>query len=861
MKKLAICKPQRTSKNLGGKANNLILLEQFEVQVPQWVVIPKEIMLEQLPENLDSANVVDALDKLEVPQSIFSSMEVFFGPNYRNINYAVRSSAVDEDGNNHSFAGQFETKLNVNYDELSEKIIEVWKSVASNHVLSYRKENKLNNNYGMAVIIQEMIQADVSGVAFGMDPVSGNTSKKVISAVYGLGEGLVSGELNADNYTHSIDGISKNIAIKENAYYCSQNDSGISKLKVKQDDQVKEVLNEHQVVEISKLLDKLNLKTGKPQDIEFAYANGQLHLLQTRPITTSNSKTKEEYNLWDNSNIIESYPGITTPLTFTFISKMYEAVYKQLTKLLGVSKSQIIANDEVFKNTLGLVRGRVYYNLINWYKMLAMVPGYSLNAEYMETMMGVKESFDLGDQYTMSKTKAWFRTFAMLYNMIKQHIALPRNRRKFQKSLNVRLKNYRDFDFSKMSVAEIIDRYRKFESTLLKEWKAPLVNDFFSMIWFGMLKKEIEKLFPNESNLHNGLLCGSKDIISVQPIHRTFEITKMIKNDPIVYHLFENVSAKEIWAELTIGSHPQIYLAITKYLEDFGERCIGELKLETISYNHDPTLFVQLLKNYLANKVKPKNNQNNIEDKIRQEAEHQVYSKLKNRPFKKWWLKKLISKTRDLVSNRENLRYERTRAFGIVRSMFFSIGDLLKKQEVIQDASDIFYLELEEILELQELSNNEIITKVKKRKAEFAAYQLQEQPKERFFTYGNTFTDEYIYSDQKIEKPKADLQGIGCCPGQVKAKVQVVMDPKNVESLNGDILVTSSTDPGWVTLFPSASAIIVERGSLLSHSAIVSREMGIPCIVGVDGLLRSLKTGDEVLMDGNTGKITLLNKK
>ena len=112
-----------------------------------------------------------------------------------------------------------------------------------------------------------------------------------------------------------------------------------------------------------------------------------------------------------------------------------------------------------------------------------------------------------------------------------------------------------------------------------------------------------------------------------------------------------------------------------------------------------------------------------------------------------------------------------------------------------------------------------------------------------------------FFSTGKVEVIEGDLKGVGCCPGQVRARVRVVLNPGEVRSLEGDILVTSSTDPGWVTLFPSASAIIVERGSLLSHSAIVSREMGIPCIVGVTGLLKTLKTGDWVEMDGSTGVI------
>jgi pyruvate,water dikinase len=117
-----------------------------------------------------------------------------------------------------------------------------------------------------------------------------------------------------------------------------------------------------------------------------------------------------------------------------------------------------------------------------------------------------------------------------------------------------------------------------------------------------------------------------------------------------------------------------------------------------------------------------------------------------------------------------------------------------------------------------------------------------------------------FYSMGTVESIEGDLKGVGCCPGKVKATVRVVIDPGSITSLDGDILVTTSTDPGWVTLFPSASGIIVERGSLLSHSAIVSREMGKPCIVSVTGLLKTLQTGDLVEMDGSTGTITIIQK-
>ncbi|MEN0051277.1 MAG: PEP-utilizing enzyme, partial [Bacteroidota bacterium] len=288
----------------------------------------------------------------------------------------------------------------------------------------------------------------------------------------------------------------------------------------------------------------------------------------------------------------------------------------------------------------------------------------------------------------------------------------------------------------------------------------------------------------------------------------------------------------------------------------FGERCVGELKLETISYSQAPELFVKVIKSYVEQGVMQKKAHSNIENELRTNAEDQIFNQLKNKPLKRWWFKFVLRQARDLVSNRENLRYERTRGFGMVRRIFTALGKQLPK---LAHPRDVFYLKLAEIKQIGSHGfQEELLEKIEERKAEFTAYQTQKPPQERFFTYGNDFSDKYIYSTEKLETIEGDLKGIGCCPGRVQGKVRIVRDPNEIESLNGDILVTSSTDPGWVTLFPTAAAIIVERGSLLSHSAIVSREMGIPCIVSVTGLLRTLKTGDEVWMDGSTGEIKLL---
>ncbi|MCR9173825.1 MAG: PEP-utilizing enzyme, partial [bacterium] len=540
---------------------------------------------------------------------------------------------------------------------------------------------------------------------------------------------------------------------------------------------------------------------------------------------------------------------------------MYEMVYRQFVGLLGVKEHEIDRHKDVFANTLGLVRGRVYYNLLSWYKMLAMLPGYSINAEFMENMMGVKERFELKEDYQMSKGLARMRIVGMLFKMIRLQRRLPKERDRFLAQLETIMSEYQAMDYSQMTPQEIASHYARFEQTLLLKWKAPLINDFFAMIWFGILQKQTSKWCPEEPNIHNDLLCGSQDIISVEPIHRSMSISRNISADKECKALFTENNPKDIWSALSDGQFPKIKEEIDTYIHLFGNRCVGELKLETISHGQDPTLFIKVIKSYVEQGITERHGTENIEDTLRQDAEERMNAKLKGKPIKRWWFRYALKKARDLVSNRENLRYERTRGFGMVRTMFSHLGERLASDGSIDHPRDVFYLELDEILQLQKSPlPDDIKATISARKAEFAEYQEQRDPEERFFTYGNNFSDEYIYSTEKMEPIEGDLSGIGCCPGRVQAKVRVVKDPNEIDSLNGDILVTSSTDPGWVTLFPTASAIIVERGSLLSHSAIVSREMGIPCIVSVTGLLRTLKSGNEVIMDGSTGEIKVVEK-
>lgn len=805
---------------IGGKAENLFRLKRLGMPVPRFVVIPWETLLAGFSESEMVSGLIHAFGETR--------------------HFAVRSSAAGEDGTAFSFAGQFESYLFVNPDELAVRIDDVRRSAFSERVTAYRKHHGLSDVGGVAVIVQEMVDADAAGVAFGANPLTGSRQEKVINAVFGLGDALVSGERNADQFVLN----------------------GVEIQFIPANEQAGPALTDAQVYRLGEILDTLERELGQPQDIEFAIRNDHIYLLQTRPITTLKAGN---YILWDNSNIIESYPGVTTPLTFSFIRKSYEVAYKLFSAYLGVSESVIRKNERVFANTLGFLNGRVYYNLKTWYHMLAMLPGYSINARYMEKMMGVKEQFDIPESYRLPKGKAWWSIAKMAVQMLFRFKALPRKRRDFMQLVDRTIAEYKAIPFGEKNAGELMQLYLDFEQKLLLEWKAPLLNDFFAMVWFGMLQKQCEQFAGGRNpNLHNDLLCGSNDIISVQPVHRSIAIAARIAAVPALKTLFLQQNEYLIYDTLLTGTDPDLVAIkadIDRYIADFGERCVGELKLETISYGQEPARFIKVLKSYVETGITEAQFSGAREDLIRTNAEREIARYLGGNAFSRWKIGVTLRYTRELVSARENLRYERTRAFGIVREIFTSIGNRFYADGLLDNARDIFYLTREEIFSYIEGTavTQDIRGLVALRQKAFQTYRELGPLSERFATYGVPYHGNDFFNIDRLEKIEGDLRGIGCSPGRVTGRVRVVMDPAEVPSLNGDILVTSSTDPGWVTLFPGALGIIVERGSLLSHSAIVSREMGKPCIVGVTGLLKTLKTGDEIEMDGSTGIIRTIS--
>lgn len=831
---------------MGGKATALAKMGRIIDNIPQWFVV-----------SYQGFDVENKVILEETKKEIEEMLRDFSDDTY----FAVRSSAGNEDSKDNSFAGQFETFLYIRKEKIMEKVKEVYMSAFSDRIETYRKENNIEEIVIPSVIIQKMVKSEKAGVAFGANPITSNVKEVVISAVFGLGSSLVDGIATPDTYTIKGEVIEKNIATKD---YCHKLENEVViKKQVNNEIKSKQVLENEQIIEVKKLVEKAGEYFGRFQDIEWAYEKGKLYLLQSRPITTLGNKKQSvgKINLFDNSNIIESYGGITTPLTFSFIRNVYENVYIELCKIFNVKVEKIEMNSQIFKNMLALIEGRVYYNLYGWYGILSMFPGLGSNKKFMEQMMGVKESLP---EDLFPVPKATFKDKIGYINtgwgLVKGFFKIRKMTDKFYIRLSEALE---EKDINQMDLYELHYYYYELERKLLHKWDAPLVNDFLAMIFYGQLKQKCSQMFKEEGELiHNDLLCSEGGIISSEPAKRIKEMAYIAKNDEQLVNLLENQDV--LYIKKNLSKYKEFNKKLNEYLEKFSDRCLQELKLETETLKDNPISLYHSISTF-AKRIKEQKVEDVDYEETRKKAELKVKQAFKLNYIGKAKFDFLLKQARYTVRNRENLRFERTRLFGRVREIFLRIGMILTSMNVIEDKKDIFYLEVDEILFYIDgkSTTNNLKELIEIRKEEYKKY-TNESPDERFYTYGavnigNNFKNEKIKeADEKnIVKTKKELKGIGASPGKVSGKVRVITDPANAKIEQGEILVAEYTDPGWIMLFPAASGILVERGSLLSHSAIVSRELGIPAVVGITDLLKNIKTGDIVELDGATGEVRL----
>lgn len=826
---------------VGGKAFNLARLSLNDFNVPPFIILDtdefwnflakdkeryKELLLNYNASSLSEIRklIENKEFSLISKERIKTKLDEVFK---RHGKIIIRSSATDEDGNNYSFAGMMESYPDLSIeDDVFGYIKKCYLSCFSDRAMEYRALNKLiDEELSMAVIIQSMVESDFSAVAFTTDPQTNDPDEVLISVVKGTGEKLVSGEENSDDYVVDAQGDVRRL-------------SGSLDID-------KRIIRE--IADIGKKIEE-SYDKKRARDIEIAIKDQKIYVLQERPISAYSHIDKGQFRtIYDNSNIIESYSGVTTPLTFSFAREVYEKVYRQTLNNFFISQEDIESIKEDLSNMICFYQNKVYYRLNSWYKMTALYPGYNKNKKYMENMMGVKLELKEG------KAKQKLRLFRIYLRFIHKLLRIKKDSLLFVDKFERITKDHFNNSFENYTNKGLVDLYRQLEENILDDFTTPITNDMGAMVFLGILNDALKKKkLSDYEGLLSKVLAKQGNVESLKQSIALIDLVNYINNDTQLKSYYQNTEIEKIIEELDKDN--KINKQIKEYIYKYGSRAMEELKLETVTLFQDPRFLIQTIKNYLNMEKIPS---------VYSDEEFDIKDFYKHFSlFEKLYIKPVTEITKYFVKNRELLRLRRTYIYSIVRNIFLRMGQNFKEEGIIENARDIFFMEKKEAFDIASfgiVGYEDIRTQIEERKKE---YEINKEKEcyERMYFYGEVKEENMlpIYARQEIISQDLNtLQGVAGGGRVVEGIVKYVKEPEEAD-IEGYILMAKRTDPGWTVLFPMAKAVIIERGSVLSHSAVIAREMGLTLVVGIRGLTSRVKDGMRVRVDGIKGTVEIL---
>ena len=550
-----------------------------------------------------------------------------------------------------------------------------------------------------------------------------------------------------------------------------------------------------------------------PSDVEFALGGG-VHLLQVRPVTADRDPKSLT---WDSSNIGENYPGVTLPLTYSFIRDVYADVYQEFFRLLGRSERELRERRAVFRNTLGYVRGRVHYNIDNWFEMAAMLPGGRANQEFFSAMLQ-----PVKDGEARERPRPGVRgMLALAGGAARFAWALAdaeRRSRRFRRLFSERYARYRAVDFDALTTDAALATLSRIRGDLLALWAVPILNDVRLMVAHGLLVRR----FGEDRDAYLAYLTGLTDRASIAPL-------------AALSRLGRDLRAMGVSAPAEACSADAV-AAIDRYLADFGGRAPDELQLENPRLTEDRDTLVALALGAADAPVS--------EAAVRGPA-----------PARSRGLvtRVLGHHVRRAIDHRERFRLNRAQVFGIARDAYLAVGRRLAGEGALRVAEDILWLTVDEVdgAVYGHAWDGDLAATVERRRARWQEYA--QAPLTKRVTSDSELAGARL--DQEEAAPPGALAGAGVSAGSIEAEAVVLTEFDPTVDVRGKVLVAPHADPGWTLLIVAAAAVVTERGNALSHVAIVGRELGIPVVVGALDATGRVATGDRVAVDGRTGQI------
>ncbi len=756
--------------------------------------------------------------------------------NYAFEQFAVRSSAAAEDHATHSMAGQLDTFLCTPKARLYEKIKACWASMFGAAVTAYAHKKAFSPSLHMGVIIQEQIHPALAGVLFTMDPLTKSADHLVLEWVEGLGDKLVSGSVTPQRTTinrHATGAHPPNHLPPLLAQWLSE--LGILALKAE------------------KLFDG-------PLDIEWCLTPSGPIMLQARPITGIRG---DDQVLWTNVNMVENFPDTLTPFTWSIVNTFYIFYTKHMLKLFGWNEKRLFEARAIVDNLTGVHAGRIYYNLSNWYEAALFLPIGNRLKELLDNFIGQNVPFRF-EASTANKwqSKGWRRPLQWVMFWIRlftisctagYHI------RQYENAFYRHRKRWRDCPYPHRPLPDLLAVLDTlFYDFVDRYYFNPAIVDLLSAIFPGGLKqltrKWLSKKHGHTELLSVQLLQGA-ELKSMQPAKMLQILAEEIAKRPRLQKLL----GQKAYLELESCLPDELKSQLNDFLMKFGNRCYNDCTMATPTFEERHDLLWHLVEKY--QRATPHSDTQDPH----QPPKSGSANVLKELPFLRrrafaWVLKQALR----AISLRERSRIIRSLLFGEIRQIVLAIGLQLVVKGHLSKGEEVFYLQWNEIKDLvygkyqfpETLSET-----IQLRKQALIKNNRKDPP--GFFVLPRSTYFECPPATRPCHPPNAQrLSGIAVSGGTVQATAKIITDPVNDNRLNpGDILVTRATDPGWTPLFQIVGGLVLEKGGMLSHGAIVAREFGIPAVAGVENATSIIQEGQTLIINGDLGEITLIEKQ
>lgn len=773
--------------------------------------------------------------------------------------WVVRSSAIGEDSALASFAGQLDSVLHCrSLEDIARAVRQVWASAWSSHCLAYSKHSGQRLG-GVGVVLCEQLQPRHAGVLFTeMTTPEGDQALR-IEYTEGLADRLVAGAVTpASAWLGRQD-----LQLREH---------DTAELPSQTPPMCETVLRA--LAERSMALERA---WGAPLDIEWCSLDDSprsLVFVQARPITTG-SPTRQRAHLWSNANIAENFPDAVCPLVDSFVRQGYHAYFQGLGRVFGVPRREIDRLQPALSELVGTHRGRLYYNLTRIHEVFAAVPMGARLAGAFATFTGAPPPSSGKIRPLRSRLADSGRLLRTAASLARHYLPVRARVRRFEAIVDAYHRAHPPGRLQGVHTEALARSLEGFLHIRQHQWQDASLADCSAMLSYASLQVATRRWLPDAfaQSRHQSLLKGLTDLPSNRPVVELWSLAQRLKAIPSIATALGEMPTAELARRLDDPALHPLGVQVRTYIEQWGFRSSRELTLLAPTPHEDPQGTLELLKRYVQLSGAGPAEQLREQGRQREAVERELRAALASdpcigrlarglRPFAYGLLGRA---TQGSVKLRERVRFKQALLYACLRHVALASGTVLAAQRLLAERDDVFMLTMTELIALlrgQYLYPCSLGELVRARRQAMRAAACLEPPDLLELEPGQTLRAPSKPRDPGSEGARSTLrsfQGTAACAGLYEGEAIVLEDASQIHRMEpGQVLVTRQTDPGWASAFFLAKALVVERGGMLSHGAIVAREFGIPAVVGIPGITRAIHCGEQVRVSGFGGTVERL---